>query len=149
MVGWSAVGGRFGAVPCRGDVLALLVEIDAAVGSWQPDGKGTVDRLHQLAGRAFRPQDCDLIGDYCSTMERWTLAGTELLTETPRVFLRQPCPRCGARFTYRRDDGCWAASRCRRDCLPGRLSQRQLSIKDHRTDHLRTMPTWSYEASEC
>ena len=91
-------------LPCRGDVLALLVEIDAAVASWQPDGKGTVDRLRLLAGRGWRPQDCELIDDHCAQLERWTLTGTELLAETPRVFLRQPCPRCGARFTYRRND---------------------------------------------
>lgn len=38
-------------LPCHAGVLALLVEIDAAVGSWCPGGKTTVDRLRLLAGR--------------------------------------------------------------------------------------------------
>ena len=84
-------------LPCRGDVLALLVEVDAAVGSWQPDGKGTVDRLHLLAGRGWRPQDCAVMDDYSARIERWVLTAAEVLTETPRVYLREPCPRCGAR----------------------------------------------------
>ena len=32
-------------LPCRTDVLALLCAIDAAVGSWEPNAKGTVDQL--------------------------------------------------------------------------------------------------------
>ena len=44
--------------PCRVDTLVLLVDIDTAVATWEPHGKGTIDRLHQLAGRPWRPQDC-------------------------------------------------------------------------------------------
>ncbi len=36
-------------------------------------------------------------------LERWTLTATELLAESARVFLHEPCPRCGHSFTYRRD----------------------------------------------
>ena len=37
----------------------------------------------QLAGRGFRPQDCELLIDgYCGQIKRWTLAGTELLAES-------------------------------------------------------------------
>ena len=91
-------------LPCHTGILTWVIEVDAAVGSWEPHGKGTVDRLHQLAGRGFRPQDCELLIDgYCGQIERWTLAGTELLAETPKVFLRQACPRCGERHAYRSD----------------------------------------------
>ena len=90
--------------PCHTGILALLVEIDATVGSWV-DGKGTVDRLHVLVDRGWRPQDCELIGDYCSSLERWVLAGTELLDPAPVVWLPHACPRCGARAARRRD-GC-------------------------------------------
>ncbi len=85
------------------DVLALLCEIDTTVGRWEPHGKTTLDRLHQLPALGWRPQDCGLIDDYCGQLERWTLAATELLAESIRVFLQEPCPRCGQRFTYRRD----------------------------------------------
>ena len=48
-------------LPCHTGILTWVIEVDAAVGSWEPHGKTTVDRLHQLAGRGFRPQDCELI----------------------------------------------------------------------------------------
>ena len=40
-------------LPCRGDVLDLLFQIDTTVGGWEPHGKGTVERLHELAGRGW------------------------------------------------------------------------------------------------
>ena len=89
--------------PCRTDVLTLLIEIDTTVGRWQPHGKSTVERLHELAGRGWRPQDCGLLDGYCDRLRYWSLTGTELLGATPRVFLRVPCPRCGAWFAYRCD----------------------------------------------
>ena len=92
-------------LPCRTDVLALLCQIDAAVGGWEPHGKTTVDRLRQLAARGWRPMDCDLINGYSDQIERWAVAVGELLELTPRVYLPTPCPRCGAAFAYRRDDG--------------------------------------------
>jgi hypothetical protein len=95
--------GQLGSAPCRIDVLTLLVEIDATVTAWE-HGKSTVDRLHQLAGHRWRPQDCELIGRYCGELERWALSGVELLADAPRVFLHVPCPRCGERFAYRRDN---------------------------------------------
>lgn len=90
--------------PCHTGILTLLCEIDLKVGSWEPDGKTTADRLHQLVDRGWRPQDVSTLDDYSGRIGAWVLAGTELLAETPKVFLRQPCPRCGARFTHRRDD---------------------------------------------
>ena len=89
-------------LPCHTGILQLLVEVDTAVCSWT-DGKGTVDRLHVLVDHGWRPQDCELIGDYGGQIERWTLAGAELLDAPAKVFLRQPCPRCGAGFTHRAD----------------------------------------------
>ena len=50
-----------------------------------------------------RPQDCELLDGYTDRLQRWSLTGTELLGAAPRVFLRVPCPQCGARFAYRRD----------------------------------------------
>lgn len=72
---------------------------------WEPDGNGTLERLRALAGRGWRPQDCDLIDDYCDRLERWVLTGADLLDRRPVVSLHVPCPRCGARFAYRDDAG--------------------------------------------
>ena len=57
---------------------------------------GDADRL--------RPVVCGLSDEHCGELERWTLSGVELLAEAPRVFLHVPCPRCGERFAYRRDN---------------------------------------------
>jgi hypothetical protein len=53
-------------LPCRIDLLNLLIEIDRTSAGWLPDdGKGgTLGRLRQLAGKAWRPQDCDLLAGY-------------------------------------------------------------------------------------
>lgn len=62
------------------DVLKLLIEIDTTVRTWEPDGKGTLDRRHRLVTRGWRPQDCDRIADYTARVERWVVAGIDLLT---------------------------------------------------------------------
>ena len=90
-------------LPCHSGILALLVEVDGVVRSWDPDGKDTTSRLHALVDRGWRPQDCEVLDGYVATIERWVLAGTELLAPVPVVYLRQPCPRCGQQFTHRRD----------------------------------------------
>lgn len=90
--------------PCRIDVLTLLVDVDTTVAGWEPDGKGTLDRLHQLSARTYRPQDCGLIEDYCAQIERWVLAGAELIGDRQvAVTLRLPCPSCGAAVVHRRN----------------------------------------------
>ena len=101
-------------LPCRGDVLDWLIEVDRTVAAWEPNGKGTVDRLHELAGRGFRPQDCELIDDYADDLQRWTLAATEILAPAVRVTLRQPCPSCGAGHAYRDSGGEQVRSRALR-----------------------------------
>jgi hypothetical protein len=40
-------------LPCRIDVLTLLIEIDTMVVGREPHAKTTVERLHQLAGRGL------------------------------------------------------------------------------------------------
>lgn len=93
--------------PCRIDVLTLLVDIDGAVAGWAPDDKGsTVERLHALTGRGFRPQDIDLLDGYCHAIEGWVLSATELLGDKPpAVALRMPCPSCGETWSYRQNAG--------------------------------------------
>ena len=102
--------------PMRIDVLNLLVAIDTAVAEWEPGEKGsTVDRLHALAGRKFRPQDCQLLDDYSDRIEGWALSAAELLGDRSiAVPLRMACPSCGQRYTYRRNG---AAEIVRTDAL--------------------------------
>lgn len=75
--GWRLASSR---APLRFDVLTLLVEIDDMVTCWTPDDKGvTADRLRELAGRGWRPQDCELLDGYASRVEAWTLKAVDLL----------------------------------------------------------------------
>jgi hypothetical protein len=91
-------------LPCRADVLALVIEIDTAAAGWEPHGKSTVERLRGVVARGRRPQDCELIDVYCDRVARWGVAAAEVLALVPKVFLEVPCPRCAARFAYRRDE---------------------------------------------
>ena len=91
--------------PCRIEILSLLIAIDQMVSSWEA-GKATLDRLHQHAGRPWRPQDCELIDAHCDQLERWVVEGARLLADRPRVYLvGVPCPRCGAASSYHRSGG--------------------------------------------
>jgi hypothetical protein len=72
-------------LPCRLDALQWLIEVDRVVASWEPDAKGTLERLHQLAGRGWRPQDCAIIDCYTGRIEGWVLVAAELLADTPKV----------------------------------------------------------------
>ena len=89
-------------MPCRVDVLTLVVDIDTAVAAWEPGKGGTVDRLHALTGRGFRPQDYQLLDGYCDQLERWAIAAAELLGDRQvAVALRRPCPSCSELWVYR------------------------------------------------
>ena len=44
--------------------------------------------------------------DDCSAqLERWARTAVELLADHPKVFLHEPCPRCGARHAYHDSGG--------------------------------------------
>lgn len=103
-------------LPCVTAVLALLVEVDSVVAGWEPDAKSsTVDRLHRLVGRPWRPQDCSEIDGMCDQLEKWSTDMSELVGEAPVVVpLRLPCPSCGQRFFYRRNR---SEETVRSDCL--------------------------------
>ncbi len=93
-------------LPCRADVLTLLIAIDMTAAEWEPNGKGTVERLRQVAAQDRRPQDCELLDGISATVEAWTLKAVELLGDkSPEVALRLPCPSCGSRFVYRNHNG--------------------------------------------
>lgn len=93
-------------LPCRTDVLALLLDIDGTTARWHPHGKTTLDRLRELAAQDRRPQDCELLDDYRTRIEAWCHSAAELVADKPpEVALRLPCPSCGTRFIYRPSNG--------------------------------------------
>lgn len=92
--------------PCRTDVLTLLIDIDMTAAEWEPHGKGTIERLRQIAAQDRRPQDCELLDAYSATVEAWAVRAAELLGDKPpEVALRLPCPSCGVRFIHRHANG--------------------------------------------
>ena len=103
----GAGGGVGGSrTPCAVGALDVLVAVDCCVARWEPGKGDTVDRLHRLVGRGWRPQDCDVIDGMCRQLERWTLDAAQLVGDAPvSVALRMPCPSCGTRFSYRRNSG--------------------------------------------
>ena len=103
-------------LPCRGDVLALLVDIDSTAAGWTVNGErtlrrrnvspDTMARLRQLAAHKYRPQDCSTLDGWTAALEAWTLTAAELLGDKQaEVALRLPCPRCSKRFVYRLSAG--------------------------------------------
>lgn len=93
-------------LPCHTSVLALLIDTDMTVAEWQPTGQGTVERLHRLRDKSWRPQDCGLLEAHTAQLARWAVTAAELLRDRPpEVALRLPCPSCGRRFFYRQTNG--------------------------------------------
>ena len=91
-------------LPCRTDILTLVIDLDLTLAEWQPRGEGAVDRLHRLRDRSFAPEDTELLEGYHRQLERWAVTAAELLGDnTPTVALRLPCPSCGARHVLRRN----------------------------------------------
>ena len=81
---------RQSGLPCRIDVLALLIEVDTTVAGWEPHGKDTSGRLQQLAARGRRPQDCEFIDGYCDRLQAWAQTVADQLTEAPKMSLEVP-----------------------------------------------------------
>ncbi len=102
-------------MPCVTAVLALLVEVDTVVASWESDAVGTVDKLHKLIGHGFRPQDVSRLDSYSEQLEKWATDASELVGDAAVVLpLRVPCPSCGQRYVYRRSR---SEETVRSDCL--------------------------------
>jgi hypothetical protein len=89
-------------LPCSIAALAWLVDVDTTVAGWEY-GKGTIERLHQLAARGWRPMDCDLINGYSAQLERWSFTAEELLDEHPSVAL-EVFPYCADFFRLVHDE---------------------------------------------
>lgn len=91
--------------PCSMAALDLVVSIDSCVERWE-SGKGdTIDKLHRIVGRGWRPGDVSLMDDISAQLERWTVEASQLIGDAAvAVALRLPCPTCGSRYVYRRNN---------------------------------------------
>lgn len=87
------------------DAMLLADEIDTAVAAWQPQGGGTPDRLRLLASRRWRPQDVKGIEQITEAVKAWRLSVVGLLEPERVKTISAPCPACGSRWVYRRQDG--------------------------------------------
>lgn len=91
-------------LPCRTDILTLIIDVDMTVAEWQPQGEGAIDRLHRLRNRSWRPEDIELLDSHHQQLQGWAVTGVELLGDrSPTVALRLPCPACGTKQVYRRN----------------------------------------------
>ena len=84
------------------DAVTLLGEIGDAVGAWSPAGT-TADRLRELAGRRWRPQDVHGILQIIAACKGWQLNIEALLDPGSVKTISAPCPACGSKTVYRRN----------------------------------------------
>jgi hypothetical protein len=103
------------AMAIRDAVQSLGIQVRAGLHTGECEVRGDHGELvgaprqehHRPAARAGRPRLAPpgLRADrrLLRPIQRWVMAATELLAETPKVFLDVPCPSCGARFAYRRN----------------------------------------------
>jgi hypothetical protein len=88
------------------DCADLLNEIDTTVACWQPQydrPPPTIGRLHVLANRSWRPQDCRAVNQIASALEAWARQIIALLDPPHIKTMSAPCPACNAETVLRRD----------------------------------------------
>lgn len=95
---------------CWIDCLDLLTEIDGTVAAWQTldhhtHQPPTVQRLHLIETRPWRPQDCRSLDQISGCLEAWTRSITALLVDDHTKHVQAACPACGRTTVYRRDNG--------------------------------------------
>jgi len=87
------------------DACQLLGDIDTQTHKWHPRPGTTPQRLHDLAGRTWRPQDTDHVEDIARTVDTWCEKIGNLIDPTARKYISAPCPSCGRAIVYHRDSG--------------------------------------------
>ena len=100
------------------DASDLLHKINTVVVSWEKhwpiplpslwpwaydDEYPTIQRLRLLNRRRWRPQDTSMVDSYAAMLESWAEKITDLLADTPKLTLPNPCPNCGTAIVYRHD----------------------------------------------
>jgi hypothetical protein len=105
----AGAGGKWaGQFPFWADALVLLQEIDYEVRKmhFAPHGWDgwTTQRLAVLRARKWRPQDCDVILRYAEMLDGFAKRAEGLFAPKP-IPLPDPCPECGEKTVYRKQDG--------------------------------------------
>jgi hypothetical protein len=89
------------------DGVDLANDIDSEVRRWERNGTGhqhpTVNRLRHINARKWRPQDVDIITRTTVAVEGWVKRYSVLVDQKP-LTLPNPCPECGKKWAYRRQD---------------------------------------------
>ncbi|WIC40291.1 hypothetical protein SEA_HOLLIDAY_97 [Gordonia phage Holliday] len=85
------------------DATDLLTVIDREISTLEPEPGTTIDRLHRLSDRTWRPQDVDHIERLTAQVLRWAHSIQDLLTPPERKALPNPCPHCDTKVVYRKD----------------------------------------------
>lgn len=97
--------------PCWLEAADTLAKIDTATRKWQPTYQHTpgclpaLQRLTQLDGRKWRPQDTPTIELIATELETWATLIEALLypPEHSGLYLDAPCPHCGHEYDYHYD----------------------------------------------
>ena len=84
------------ALDCRNEIITWLA-------TWQPKGRTAEDRLRQLEGRPWRPQDVGCMDGISAEMEKWPGKIRAIIYPERHWAIPAPCPACGATIVYRRD----------------------------------------------
>lgn len=100
------------------DATDLLQKINSTVVSWEKnwpillpsmwkfayeDEYPTIQRLRILSRRKWRPQDTSKVDSYAALLESWAEKIIDLLADTPKLTLPNPCPSCDTAIVYRHD----------------------------------------------
>lgn len=100
------------------DASDLLHKINQMIISWEKhwpiplpsmwpfaydDEYPTIQRLRILNRRKWRPQDTTTVETHAAHLESWADKIRELLADTPKLTLPNPCPNCDVAIVYRHD----------------------------------------------
>lgn len=100
-LGSGATGSQ---LPVSVNALQLVTEIDDTVAAWAPAGDSTPDRLQGLLTRPWGTEDAGAVHQLASVIESWAQDVRDVLDPKPTRHVAAPCPACGAKTVYRRDD---------------------------------------------
>ncbi|MDT0223478.1 hypothetical protein [Gordonia sp. AC31] len=85
------------------DAADLITTIDRDIAALEPEPGTTIERLHRIADRGWRPQDVDHIDNLTAQITRWAQSIQDLLDPPKRKALPNPCPHCNTAIVYRKD----------------------------------------------
>lgn len=93
-------------LPLWADAADLIRDIDTTIVTWTAPYPGdTVTALTAIDQQTYRPQDCDMLGDWTRQINGWIHRIDQLLNPEPTKEVLANCPACGSRYHYRRHAG--------------------------------------------